>query len=76
MAAGCKMMIYNAGTDVFQDDKLGGLSLTQGGVNRRDLLVSELARELEIPLVVLASGGYSKMSATLLSDYATAILTP
>jgi histone deacetylase 11 len=74
VAVGCKLMIYNAGTDVFQEDKLGGLCLTHGGVNRRDLAVLDVARDLDLPLLILASGGYSKMSATLLGDLATAIL--
>jgi histone deacetylase 11 len=74
LADGCKLMIYNAGTDVFQEDKLGGLSLTHEGVNKRDLLVLQMAQELGVPMVVLASGGYSKTSATLLGDFASAVL--
>lgn len=71
---GCKLMVYNAGTDVFKDDRLGGLALSIEGVNRRDLMVLTLAREKGVPLVILASGGYSKTSATLLGDLALAIL--
>ena len=74
LAQGCRLLIYNAGTDVYQDDKLGGLRLTREGVNRRDLLVLEFARKQNLPILALASGGYSTMSATLLADFATAVL--
>jgi histone deacetylase 11 len=74
LSAGCRLLIYNAGTDVYQDDKLGGLRLTREGVNRRDLLILNFARKLHLPMLALASGGYSTMSATLLADFATAVL--
>jgi len=74
LSPGCRLLIYNAGTDVYQDDKLGGLRLTREGVNRRDLRVLEFAKKLNLPILALASGGYSTMSATLLADFATAVL--
>lgn len=64
-----KLVIYNAGTDVFKDDLLGDMKLTREGVNRRDLTVLEAVRGRGIPMAVLASGGYSKLSAQLLADF-------
>jgi histone deacetylase 11 len=63
-----KFMIYNAGTDVYAEDRLGGLALTVEGVRKRDRMVLRKAKAAGIPLLILASGGYSKMSAVLLSD--------
>lgn len=68
------LIIYNAGTDIYEGDKLGGFRLSRSGVNQRDLMVYQAAQKREIPLVSLASGGYSKMSAVLLSDFAIEIL--
>ncbi len=64
-----KLVIYNAGTDVFEEDLLGDMRLTREGVNRRDLTVLEAVRGRGIPMAVLASGGYSKSSAQLLANF-------
>ena len=64
-----KLVIYNAGTDIYKDDLLGDMQVSREGVNRRDLMVLEAVRGRGIPLLVLASGGYSKMSARLISDF-------
>lgn len=66
--AGAKLLIYNAGTDVFEEDRLGGFKLTRNGVRIRDLHVIKAAKRAGLPLLVLASGGYSKASAELLAD--------
>jgi len=60
--------IYNAGTDVFVGDQLGGMCLTADDVLERDLFVAEQFREREIPMVMLLSGGYSKMSYQLIAN--------
>jgi histone deacetylase 11 len=64
-----RLVIYNAGTDVFCEDLLGELRLTRQGVNRRDQMVLEAVRGRGIPMLVLASGGYSKTSARLVTDF-------
>lgn len=63
-----RLIIYNAGSDIYSRDLLGGLSVSEKGVQKRDALVIEMAHRLGVPLLVLASGGYSKMSAKLLSE--------
>lgn len=64
-----KLVIYNAGTDVFEQDLLGDMALSREAVNRRDQIVLEAVRERGLPLMVLASGGYSKTSAQLIADF-------
>jgi histone deacetylase 11 len=54
--------IYNAGTDVFAGDALGGLGLTLEEIVERDALVLQEFRNRGIPVVMLLSGGYSKVS--------------
>lgn len=69
---GAKLLIYNAGTDIFEEDRLGGFKLTKEGVLARDIAVIRAAKTAEIPLLVLASGGYSLASAELLANCALA----
>ncbi len=71
-ATNCALVIYNAGTDIFEEDALGCLALTREGVNKRDQLVLEAVRGRGLPLLVLASGGYSDASAQLVADFALA----
>jgi len=59
--------IFNAGTDVYQGDPLGGLNLSAAGVLERDLFVIEQLRSREIPTVMLPSGGYTRMSYRLIA---------
>lgn len=65
-----KLVIYNAGTDVYSGDALGDLCLSYDGVVRRDMMVLEAVRSRNLPMVVLASGGYSSASADLMADFA------
>lgn len=68
-AAQPRLVVYNAGTDVYKEDALGGLALSRQAVNQRDSLVLTAARERGIPMLVLASGGYSDLSAQLVADF-------
>ena len=60
--------IYNAGTDVFQEDKLGGMALTANDVLDRDLFVIGQFQARKIPVVMLPSGGYSNLSYRLIAS--------
>lgn len=62
------LAIYNAGTDVFAGDPLGGLNLSANAIFQRDLLVVGELRRREIPTVMLLSGGYTKQSYQLVAD--------
>jgi histone deacetylase 11 len=61
------LAIYNAGTDVFADDPLGGMYLSADDIFARDLYVVEQARSRGIPLVMLPSGGYTRVSYQLIA---------
>ncbi|EDV93931.1 histone deacetylase 11 [Drosophila grimshawi] len=62
------IVIYNAGTDVLKGDPLGNLALTAEGVIERDRLVFSTFRSLNIPVVMLLSGGYMKCSKRVIAD--------
>jgi acetoin utilization deacetylase AcuC-like enzyme len=59
-AAAPDIVFYLAGADPFEDDQLGGLSLTKQGLRRRDRFVFNAARELDVPVVVTLAGGYAR----------------
>jgi acetoin utilization deacetylase AcuC-like enzyme len=51
-------VIYIAGADVYEGDRLGHLKLTIEGCRQRDHLVIDFARRLGVPLAVAMGGGY------------------
>ena len=53
------LVVYLAGADPFEKDKLGSLKLTKGGLMERGKLIIGEARSRKIPLVVLLAGGYA-----------------
>jgi acetoin utilization deacetylase AcuC-like enzyme len=53
------IVLYDAGVDVFADDKLGNLKLSLEGIKKRDHLVLDHFRKLDIPVATVI-GGYSK----------------
>lgn len=63
-----ELVVYNAGTDVLDGDPLGMLKISPDGVISRDEKVFRFARERNIPLVMLTSGGYMKSSARVIAD--------
>jgi histone deacetylase 11 len=68
------LAIYNAGTDVFEGDPLGQLSLRAAQVLERDLYVVAELRRRQIPTVMLLSGGYTRQSYELVADSVGALL--
>ena len=62
------LVIYNAGTDIYEHDMLGGLEVTRAAVLERDLFVIGSVRERDWPLLVLPSGGYSQVSYEMIAD--------
>jgi histone deacetylase 11 len=60
------LIIYNAGTDIYEHDPLGGLKITADGIIKRDALVFKTAQKYEIPILMLLSGGYSPKSAEII----------
>lgn len=67
--------IYNAGTDVFAGDQLGGLELSAEDILERDRFVIDEFRRRSIPVVMLPSGGYSTESYRLIASTVRYLLT-
>jgi acetoin utilization deacetylase AcuC-like enzyme len=55
-----QIAFYLAGADPYEDDQLGGLSLTKSGLRIRDRMVLDACGRAGIPLVVLLAGGYAR----------------
>jgi len=54
-----ELIVYLAGADPYEHDRLGGLRLTKAGLAERDRLVIAAARGADIPLVTVLAGGYA-----------------
>ncbi len=65
------IVVYLAGADPHEHDKLGRLSLSFDGLARRDSMVMEQCREVGIPVVVTISGGYGSTIADTVRIHAT-----
>ena len=52
------LVIYLAGVDPHEGDRLGRLRLTFDGLARRDAVVLESCREVGIPVAITIAGGY------------------
>jgi acetoin utilization deacetylase AcuC-like enzyme len=55
-----QLMIYLAGADPHEGDRLGRLKLTLNGLEARDRLVFEHAYQRKIPVAVTMAGGYGR----------------
>ncbi len=53
------IVFYLGGADPFEKDKLGRLGLTMQGLRARDEMVLEFAKQREVPIVTVMSGGYA-----------------
>lgn len=53
-------LIYLAGADPHEDDRLGRLRLTLDGLRSRDARVFDLAARLGVPVAVAMAGGYGR----------------
>ena len=56
-----QLIIYLAGADAHENDRLGKLKLTMSGLAERDTMVFESAYKLGIPVAVTMGGGYGKV---------------
>lgn len=55
-----EILFYVGGADPYCEDQLGGLSLTEAGLKRRDRGVFEEARRRGIPVATTLAGGYAR----------------
>jgi len=63
------IVLFDAGVDVFVDDKLGNLKVSSEGIKKRDYLVLSHFRKQEIPIATVIGGGYSKDDKELASRH-------
>jgi acetoin utilization deacetylase AcuC-like enzyme len=54
------LVVYIAGADPHEGDRLGRLALTFDGLARRDAFVLDSCREVGIPIAVTIGGGYGR----------------
>lgn len=54
------LVLYDAGVDVFVEDRLGRLNISEQGIRRRDRWVLEKCVESGIPVAAVVGGGYDK----------------
>ena len=59
------LVIYLAGADPHEGDKLGRLALTFDGLARRDAFVLDVSREVGIPVAITIAGGYGNIDDTV-----------
>jgi acetoin utilization deacetylase AcuC-like enzyme len=59
-AAAPDLVVYIAGADPHEGDRLGRLSLTFDGLARRDAFVLHSCREVGIPVAITIGGGYGR----------------
>ena len=57
--AGADFVFYLAGADAFVGDRLGKLSVTRAGLERRDRMLFERCRDAGLPVAVVMAGGYA-----------------
>jgi histone deacetylase 11 len=62
------LVFYNAGTDIYEGDALGGLKVSGAGVLKRDAFIFGALREIGVPWVMVPSGGYSPQSYHLIAN--------
>ena len=64
------LLIYVAGADAFEEDRLGRLALTREGFRKRDAAVCEFARARALPVLGLLAGGYAERTADVVGIHA------
>ena len=67
------IVIYVAGADPFEGDRLGGLALTRRGLLERDRMVIAAVRGAGIPLAVVLAGGYAAEVADTVGIHAATV---
>ena len=64
------IILYDAGVDIFLDDKLGNLKVSLEGIRERDHTVLDHYKKKDIPIATVIGGGYSKDNQELASRHA------
>ena len=67
------LVLYQAGADPYERDRLGGFRLTRAGLARRDAIVIEACRSRGIPIAVTLGGGYAEDVADTVAIHAETV---
>ena len=59
------IVLYDAGVDVYENDKLGNLKISIEGIHQRDTMVLDHFLNRNIPIAAVIGGGYSKNDSEL-----------
>ncbi|WP_210358899.1 histone deacetylase family protein [Sphingomonas beigongshangi] len=70
-----QLILYQAGVDPFEGDRLGRLSLSLAGLARREHVIAGLARSIDAPLASTVGGGYGDDALEIARRHVAAILT-
>ena len=62
---GPDLVLYQAGVDPHEGDRLGRLSLTDAGLEARDAYVRDLCRDAGVPFASVLGGGYAADSGRM-----------
>lgn len=70
-----ELILYQAGVDPFEGDRLGRLSLSNDGLARRERFIAQTALDRHIPLASAVGGGYGVDAMEVARRHVDAILT-
>ena len=68
------LVVYQAGADCYEQDKLGLLKLTMGGIAERDKMVYRACRERKLPVVATLGGGYPRRTEDVAAIHSRTLL--
>jgi acetoin utilization deacetylase AcuC-like enzyme len=68
-----ELVIYLAGADPYEDDRLGRLKLTFSGLRARDELVFRYCGERRTPVAIAMAGGYARNIADTVAIHAATV---
>jgi acetoin utilization deacetylase AcuC-like enzyme len=67
------LVLYQAGADTYERDRLGGFRLTREGLARRDATVMEACRQRGVPVAITLGGGYAEDVADTVAIHAETV---
>lgn len=67
------LVIYLAGADPYQDDRLGRLGLSFDGLANRDTMIFDRCKASRLPLAIAMAGGYARQIADTVRIHCTTI---
>ena len=69
-----ELVLYQAGADPYERDRLGGFRLTRKGLARRDAVVLEACCEHGVPAAITFGGGYAEDVSDTVAIHARTVL--